>query len=491
MSIQAARFVSLRQILIAVSILISTHISHAQRSIFADKTVSEAFECVYNIDNEQFVAKSALVNDEIIRRYLCEYMAVMNYTATNNKDNYNKYMAASDAALDVVDKHKYGHTFRCNLLLHRCLVEMSNGSLMAGGMQFWKAYREFKAGEKAYADYEGQIMLRGIFNILLSQIPEKWKGIAGFLGFDGGDLAKGFANVDDYLKRMKGVKGAYDESLLISFANIFLSHEQVVSDDLAKQMKSSKSPVVQYVYLLSMGRQYHGAEAESVIAALPSRFYSVFPLFYHQKAKFALRGLRTHDAIAAADKFINIYRGVSCLNDAYLIKAYAYLLDGNSEKANELAAKCVSLAAKSDVDKRTLADAERVPETDQTLLRVRMQFEYGNFYESLTTLRGYKMPERHRIEYVFRYARAQHLMGDASHAIANYDKVISWAANDKRYFGPYSAIYAADEMIKQNKLDAAKAYVKTARQLNNGEFSKELDQRIALTSRQIDKLENK
>ena len=23
-----------------------------------------------------------------------------------------------------------------------------------------------------------------------------------------------------------------------------------------------------------------------------------------------------------------------------------------------------------------------------------MQFEYGNFYESLTTLRGYKMPER-------------------------------------------------------------------------------------------------
>ncbi|MCR5697907.1 MAG: hypothetical protein K6G73_13135 [Marinilabiliaceae bacterium] len=484
------RLVNIKRYAAAVLLALFAYACNAQRSLFADKAISKAFECVYNIDNESFVAQNALVKDEAMRRYLEEYMAVMNYTATNNKDNYNKYMTASDAALKVVDAHKYGHTLHCNLLLHRCLVEMSNGSLIGGGMQFWKAYREFKAGEKQYPEYEGQIMLRGIFNILLSQIPEKWKGIAGFLGFDGGDLAKGFECIEDYRRRMNGVPGAFNESLLLSFANIFLSHEQVVSDELANQMKLSQSPVVQYVYLLSMGRKYHGSEAEKVIAALPARFYNVFPLFYHQKAKFALRGLRTRDAIAAADDFIRVYDGMACRNDAYLIKAYAYLLDGNSAKANELAAQCVKLAAKSDVDKRTLADAERVPETDRTLLRARMQFEYGNFYESLSTLRSYKMPEQHRIEYIFRYARAQHLMGDVTHALANYDRAISWAANDKRYFGPYSAVYAADEMIKQNKLDAAKAYIKTARQLNNGEFSKEIDQRIALTTRQIDKMEN-
>ena len=465
--------------------------AEAQRSIFAEKNVSDAFKCVYSIDNEGFASAINKVDDEIVKLYLIEYMAVQNYTASNNKDNYNRYIEASNAALKVVEKHKYGHTLRCNLLLHKCLVEMSNGSLVGGGMQFWKAYREYKAGEKVYPDYEGQIMLRGIFNILLSQIPEKWKGIAGFLGFEDGNLVKGFANIDDYRVRMKNVPGAYDESLLLSFANIFLSHEQAMSPELAKQMKSSQSPVVLYAFLLSRGRKYQGAEADSVIAALPQRFFDVFPLFYHQKAKFALRGLRTSEAMAAANKFINVYSGVACRNDAYLIKAYSYLLDGNVEKANKLAAQCVSLSAKSDVDKRTHADAVRVPETDVTLLRARLQFEYGNFYASLTTLRGYPMPDEHRIEYIFRYARAQHLMGDVEHAFVNYDKVIAWSTNDKRYFGPYSAIYVADELVKQGKLDAAKSYVKTARKLNDGEFSKELDQRIALTSRAIDKAEKK
>ena len=56
---------------------------------------------------------------------------------------------------------------------------------------------------------------------------------------------------------------------------------------------------------------------------------------------------------------------------------------------------------------------------------------------------------------------------------------------DNGYFGPYAALYAADIMLTRGNNAAAQRYARQAQKLNNGEYSKEIAQRIALTLRAV------
>ena len=457
----------------------------AAQSLFVSAGAEHAFADIYAFRDDAFEVDLRRVSDKAIRAYLREYHALMHYAAANNSDNYDTYMTLSDAALDAIDNHTYEPTLRCNLLLHRCLVELSDGSWVGGGLQFKRSYSEFKDAELQHPELTEQLMLRGIYNILLSQIPDKWRWFASLLGFDDGDLELGLRQIAQYRHAMQGVGGLQDESLLLSFANIFLSHEQRADAELEQCMRRSDAPIVRYAYLLSMGRQQRGSEADEVIARCTPGQFIVFPLLRHQQAKFAMRRMEPDRAIAYADTFALTYRGTACVNDIYLIKAYSYLLKGERERATALAEQCAAVTAKSDVDHRTHADALRVRDEDLHLLRSRMCFEYGRYADAKAEIVDYSPPPTHRIEHTFRLARAQEKLGNTDAALRLYDTTIAAAANDDRYFGPYAALYAADIMLERGNTDAARQYALQAQKLNNGEFSKEIAQRIALMLRAI------
>ena len=458
----------------------------AQENILSAGACGQTLAATYSLDESKYTTNLNLVTDKALAAYMAEYWALMKYTSANNKQNYKIYMQKSDDALDAVDDHKYGYCLRSNILIHRCLVDMSEGNMVSGGIQFWKSYRAFKNGEEKYPNYDGQLMLRGLYNILLSQIPDKWRGLAGFFGFGKGDLKKGFEQISAYREKVKDKVGICEESLVVSFANFFLSQEQTVSAEMATAMKSSKSPIVLYAYLLSMGRKQRGAEADELLATIDKSIYNTFPLLYQQKSKFALRRLDADNCILYADKFIQLYKGVACLNDAYLLKAYACLLKGDRQQAMQLAAKCASMSASSDVDKRTLADAKRMGETEVEMLKARMMFEYGDFKESRNILASMTPKASEIVEYHFRIGRAEDMMNNLAAAEKAYQQVIALTANDKRYFGPYAAVYLAEIKMKVGNKTAAKELLAKAKSMNNGEFAKEIEQRIAIDVRTIE-----
>ncbi len=459
----------------------------AQKNILSEKNASLTLDAIYRFDEEGYKTHSANISDKAIQAYLAEYHALMHYAKANNEANFKAYQNASSNAISAVEKTTYGYTLSSNLLIHRCMAEMSMGNLLTSGIQFWKSYRAFKKGEEATPNYDGQLMLRGIFNVLLSQIPSKWQGLTGFFGFGSGNLTLGLEQIAAYRERVKEIPGLCEEGLVISFANIFLSHEQHINGRLSQAMKESPAPIISYAYLLSLGRQQKGAEADTVLSLITREQLEAFPLLRHQKSKIALRRLSERECIAHADSFFQAYKGNTCKSDALLLQAYAYLLLGDRTNALKKADACAAMTPTSDIDKRTQADAKRVASEDVTLLRSRFNFEYGNFAEALSVLDGYKPTSGHEIEYHFRLARAYEKLGDTQRAVSHYDKLIAMAGNDDRYFGPYSAVFMADMKIKEGDTAAAKTYIDKAKKLNNGEYSKEIEQRISLTTSALSK----
>lgn len=472
--------------LAVVIMLMASVLVKAEENVLCAKECASTLSAIYSIDEPSYNSRITQVKDKALNAYLREYWALMTYARANSRDNYKKYLAASDKALTDVEEHKYSYTLLSNIRIHRCLVEMCEGNWVTGGMQFWKAYRVFKSGEEKYYDYDGQLMLRSIYNILLSQIPERWSGLAGFFGFGSGDLQAGFRQVDEYHRRVGAVEGVNEESLILTFANAFLSHEQRISEEQAAELRVSRAPIVVYAYLLSCGRKQNGAEADMVLDKLPEYVAERFPLIYHQKAKFAMRRQDPEKSIAAVDKFVATYKGTTCINDAYLVKAYSHFLAGDEKTAREVAQKAASIKVISDIDKRSQADAEMFDQTEINMLRVRMYFEYGKFEESLRYLGTFSPTKDQVVEYYFRRARAEEKCGVTDKAMKDYVMVISMSGESKRYFGPYAAVYAADLMVKEKNYKAARSYIDSAKRLNNGEFVKEIDQRISLTSRAIE-----
>lgn len=472
--------------LVVVLMFMASLVGRSQVNVLSSEECANTLSAIYNIDEAQYNQCITLVKDKALNSYLREYWALMTYAKANSRDNYKKYISVSNDALSAVVGFKYEQTLISNIRIHRCLVEMCEGNWVTGGMQFWKAYRMFKVGEEKYPDYDGQLMLRSIYNILLSQIPEKWKGLAGFFGFGSGDLQAGFAQVDDYHNRVSKIPGLNEESLILTFANAFLSHEQRVSEEQASELRVSRSPLIVYAYLLSCGRKQNGAEADAVLSHLPEYVAERFPLIYHQKAKFAMRRQDPQVSIVAVEKFIETYKGTTCINDAYLVQAYSYFLDGNEEKAREVARRAAQIEVISDIDLRSQADAQMFDKTEINMLRTRMYFEYGKFEESLQYISSFTPSAEQMVEYYFRRARAEEKCGKADKAIADYVMVISMSSDSKRYFGPYAAVYAADIMVQSKNYKAARSYIDSAKKLNNGEFVKEIDQRISLTSRTIE-----
>ncbi len=452
----------------------------AQKNVLSTPIEARVLSDVYHSKDDSLDVLMPQIADLALRAYLGEYRALVNYAAANNASNYATYMKCSDKALSCVAEHKYAHTLTSNLLIHRCMVELSNGNFLTGGLQFWKSYRAYSKAESAYANYDGQLMLRGIFNILLSQIPAKWQRLAGFFGFGKGDLDLGFQQIIQYRDIVKDVPGLCDEALIISFANIFLAHEEILAEELTRAMSQSHSPIVVFSYVLSLGRQQKGAEATELLEKLPTEMYRNFPLLYHQKAKFALRRGDLDHAIFYADKFFNTYKGTTCHSDALLMKAYAHLLKGNATEAQTLADQCAAMTASDDIDERTQAEAQQVATTDATLLRSRMAFEYGDFVRARDILADFAPKSENKIEYHFRFGRAEEKLGNTSAALKHYDQTIALAADDKRYFGPYAAIYAAKIKIAANDYASARAYIAKAQTLNTGEYSKEIEQRISI-----------
>ena len=476
-----------------IALTAATFAAVAQPNMFATSECSKALEDVFRIDAEAFAkdikAVSQSSRDGMAKRaFLTEYMALMRYTAANNKENYDAFFKASDAAFTAASGSTYKDNLNCWLHIHKCMVYIYDGSLVSGGIQFWKSYRSFKSAESKYPGYEGQLPLRGIYNIILSQIPEKWKSLAGFFGFGDGNTSLGFKQIEQHRQNVGNIRGLRDEAVLFSFANMFFSFEQALPNDLMDAIRTNEAPVVRYAYILSCGRSQNGEAADKALDETTDVMYDRFPLLIHQRGKYALRRLSADECIKWATRFVNKYDGVSNKNGAYLEMAYAYMLKGDKTQAQRMIDKCLSITSDFDIDQRSHDEATRAMGTPLAMLRARLQFEYGHFAESEKTLKGYTPRQTDIAEWNFRMARANDKQGEQQQALTFYDKTIAASANSLRFFGPYAAVHAAEIYVERRDKKRAAEYTAKAKKLNNGEYKKELDQRIELTERAIKKL---
>ncbi len=460
-------------------------LTFAQANQFSNPAASRAFADVFSVDNAAFTRDIQKVTDKAQAAFLKEYMALMNYTAANSKENYDAFFDASDNAFDAAYGSKYEDNLLCQLHIHKCMVYIYDGSLLSAGIQFWKSYNAFKIAEKKYPTYEGQLPLRGLYNILFAQIPEKWKSLKGLLGLGEGDTALGLRQLEEYRQKVATVSGVGDEAVLFSFANMFFSHEQVLPEPILAAIRANDAPVIRYAYVLSCGRQQDGMTAVAALDSTPQAAFERFPLLYHQKGKYALKQLNPDETIKWATRFLSIYKGVSNRNWAYLEMAYAYILKGDRLKARDMIAQCQATPSDFDIDIRAREESKLAMGMSINMLRARFNFEFGNFAQSLAILKTFTPSVAESAEYFFRMARAEDKLSHLDVALLFYDQAIAFSSSSKRYFGPYAAVHAADIYIKQGRKKRAADYLVKARKLNNGEYKKELDQRIELAERKL------
>lgn len=450
-----------------------------------DDAFCQALADVYAVDQEDFATHVMPIADAAKSAFLREYMALMTFTAANTERNYEQYIQASDRALDAAERSPAADNLSCQLHIHKAMVLMYDGSMLSAGLQFWKAYRRFKAGESSCPTLDAQLLYRGLFNIVLSQVPDKWRALKGLLGLADGDLAEGFRQIEQYRQRVQHRPGLHAEALIFSFANVFFSHDQGLSQRLEELIRQCPSPVVRYAYLLTCGRRQMGEAATWALAQCSDDDLRRFPLLLHQRERWALRAGHLQEALQWGRRFTSTYTGKSNAANGFLDMAYAQLLLDNKAAAQRLVQQCLATESDFDIDQRSRNEASRLMQSDTALLRARLLYDFGRYQEARQRLARMKPRQQDLPEWHFRLARACELLGDTAQALNLYDKTIELSQNSTLYFGPYAAVHAADICLARRNNDKCRQYCLTARKLNNGEYSKELEQRIDLTLRTL------
>ncbi len=466
-------------------LLFLSNILSASEAGFSTKA-SEVLEDILNIDNAgyQRLIKELQQNDNesLSVDYLTHYKAFVDYLLCDDNKNYRLFADAHKKSIDGVKGCKTGwqRVFYSNMMLQYGMVELSRGNNFQGGMALYRAHKVFVSNEHDLGTSSWQLKLCGIFNVLWARIPDNMRFFTDLAGLSG-DSQLGIRQLSVYNSQQKQ-KGLITESeiMLLYALQLFQPEEIKSSFSLDEDVIKSQSPLVKFLYSGILIRQNRGGEALSLLNGLRKSAFDTMPLLRYQHGRILLMAGNTKEAEKQLVRFVESYKGNSFKNDAFLQLARVRFIEGDRQGASQWGDKSLQHQPVSSVDRQAVDECRRMSEWNVALLQSRLYFDYGDLLSAEYWARTEVYTTTHKAEQSYRLGRIAHKEGRLKDALRYYDATIAVSHGDKRYFGPYAALFCAQIMIDAANYVAAREYLALAQSLNNGEYRQDIDRRIKL-----------
>lgn len=386
----------------------------------------------------------------------------------SNDRAFLAWLSSKEDLMEEGPEHAFKRFALGEMHLYESMVEMRLDNSLSAAMAVRKTYSLLEENVKKYPDFK--LSKKSLYTVqaLLSNIPESYRGIAEFFGYQTDQYAA--LNALDQLQ--KHLKDHADYSIFRKEVNLYRG-----------------------IIMLKLTQRYH--EGYAIIKESTPE-YKTNPVECYIRGKLALDCKKTGEAIDILQHFagenapipyINydigtayfymldrkclLYfshflrqtKGPGLIKDTYLKMAwYSYLKHQPEQVDLWLGFIEDHVTSVREKDKVAMQEAKRFDELDSTLLRARIHFD-GGFYEyALDLLEAEK--ERllktayTRLRYYYQAARLHQDMEHFQEALAHFQNVVEEPFRDGEYFIPvayYQMGIIYEEHLSQ-KSAALKAY---------------------------------
>lgn len=437
---------------------------------------------------------AARSDGKVAARHHQSLMALLKGLVTDEDARFDTFFEHADTLDELLDEAPEGpwrRYLRAEGALLRVIARAKTGSYTRaawGARSAFGHYEELTETPRGPAYADAQMGL-GLLHTVVGSLPEPWRGLLDFLGYDG-SVTKGRAE----LKRAATSSRLHrlPASLMLALVDLALFREaEKARRRLAKlHRQRPKSLLVAHLYGLALLSTHRAARAAQVLRPALQRattgdyFYLEYLDYYYAQALF-----RTDDFEGAAQhyrRYLSRHDGPALRAKAHLRLGEAFEMQGRRKAALrhyrkiETAREFDSDRAARRVAKKRL-DAPMTPR-QRTLLRGQNAYDSGRYAraDSLLT-RVFEASDAtvaERGEAAYRRGRVYHAQERWGKAARAYRFAVARPGDKQAKWRPWSQFYLGKIHEEQGRPAKASAAYEKALQYENFDYAQSLEQSV-------------
>lgn len=451
--------------------------------VMAEEKISNFNIGLNQIINLQFDAAShtiEFIGSEAEKCYLQHYSTFFSILVNKDKEanaNYSKMVSQTLDDLQDADDHPKKLVFLSEVYLQKSLIQYQNNNLFSALSSFSSAYSYYKKSESKHPGLLANKKLKALYNLLFSNLPKTHANVASWFGMSG-NQELGFKLLDEYIQAVKEEEGLHNEALLFNVFSLlkFNVQDQQIIKFFEQHGKELGSPFLQALTMQCAFKIRQPDLFNTYILDNDSQFWML--RYLNAKNKLLhneISGVQEMKNFISSNSF-NDYRA-----DGYHLLSWYHSINSDTITYWHCQKALLKLNEyPTSEDKKAKYEAELHRYPNECVLEGRILFDIGRFEDALDVLDKGRasVNNEYLLEFNYRYARALEYSKQQDKALEYYQKVIDLSDDNKRYFGPYAAIYSAQIYLNLKNNEAAINYYNKGKSLNNGEYKNAIATRI-------------
>jgi len=428
----------------------------AQKSFDFSETARKAYDAALSLQFEASRTACQQLRDEepenlivyLIENYIDFFTVFIN-------EEYDQFRALEKNKSDRLQKIRQGDSSspyykycEAEIQLHWALARLKFEEYFTAFIEVKNAYKLLRQNEQAFPDFIANKKSLGVIHALVGTIPENYQWGVKLLGGMEGDIEKGQKEIEliiDHAKTNDFIFRA-ETGVMYSFLMLHLKNngDRAWRNIQELRLDHRTNPLAAFTLANIALRTGRNDKAIQFLEERPNG--DQFASFPYLNYLLGLAKLYRQDADASdyLQKYIDEFRGVNYIKEAYQKMAWAHLIEGQEKDYYDKMALCEKYGGKViGGDKMAMREAEGKKAPNAILIKARLQFDGGYHEAALKTLKSNEssfMQGEDRLEYLYRLARTQQELGKHTTAIANYENTIKEGRDAPEYFACNAAL---------------------------------------------------
>jgi len=312
-----------------------------------------------------------------------------------------------------------------------------------------RSYKQLENNLKLFPSFKGSLKSLGIIHAIVGTIPDNYKWGLKLIGRLDGTIAQGKLELEEAIAYSQDHNFIFEKETIVSYAFLLLHLDN--QSDLAWQtirdagLDINGSPLACFATANIAMRTGRSTEALEILRQRP-RGPEYLPFYYLDLLQgYAMLYTLDSGADEYIESYLNNYRGVNLIKDAYQKLAWHFLVQGNPIAYKNNMRLCqIRGNTLVDSDKSAMKEANKEIIPNPTLLSARLLFDGGNYELAKEMLEAKSVDqypdEKNRLEYAYRLGRINHAIKNIPEAINNYNYSIAFGINSPYFYACNAAL---------------------------------------------------
>lgn len=408
-------------------------------------------------------------------------IAAYKYLATQDGTYFNEMLESWDNAISEIEKLPTAdarrNAYLSELYGKRGLIEFLRGDYIKAPLHIRESYNHIQINKKLFpTDASTQKML-GMYNVILSGVPQKYQWVTNALGFKG-NLSLGMKQLENAAENGQIMRWESNFVLYYAQKSMLSNAKDAIKYLITEQKKSGESIVTDFFLAGGYMSNYQNDKAMTLLSKRskymndPEVFFIPFWDYVMGKSYYFKEDYT--NAKTFFTNFISKNKGTIYKTDANFRLGMSYLLTNDYTTAKTYFAK-VNSAKRSgfDEDEYAFTTAKRFYATNPSssikgLFRARNLCDGGYWSKSIAVLDNLKqnvgaLSSEQKTEMYYRYGRIYHAQQNWTAAKTNYLMCIDEKTPETAlYMQPYASYYIGEVLRLQGFTEEARNYYKKA-----------------------------